>query len=54
MSTNHGSPGVSLDVAGVEGALVGRLVDPGVQVHELVRQQRLPVQLLQGIRQSSP
>ena len=54
VSTNRSSPGVSLDVAGVEGALVGRLVDPGVQVQELVRQQRLPVQLLQWIRQSSP
>ena len=42
-----GNPGVSLDVAGVEGTLVGRLVNLCIEVNELVRKERLSVTLRQ-------
>ena len=41
----EGDPGVSLYVTGMEGTLERRLVDLCVEVHELVREERLSVQL---------
>ena len=46
-----GNPGVSLDVAGVEGTLVGRLVNLCIEVNELVRKERLSVTLRQNFNE---
>ena len=41
----EGDPRVALNVAGVEGALVRRLVNAGVEIEKFVRKYRLTIEL---------